>query len=404
MKYQDLQTSSVNYYCIYHVSYLKIYGDGFIRVPSFCCQKMLLSWLFYTSSHALPCCQLIYKRGGESSQTTNLSSPTEMPLLDTTENEYIEEILNDRIEVVPIEADFEYKGNFTDYRLPPLRNWLKPLQDTVFSKDEQEFQLSCLNGTVNDSIPSEYKNIGDASTTLLDINAIPDSIHIVGQLRNLTTVNQVWEEYTTGINGQPSIKSLDELFGVRWRDPNAQRLFYHGRRKIYDYIINEINNGKSEQDAVSALESFRIQKQWELSQLQCHLKQIAAAKKVSSQEPIPTFKQSRNLVTVFEAWQEYAYGFDGNPSVKSMDEKYKSIWRMQVADRHHYSRRKKLYSAIQKLIDGGMPEFEALKKLETIRLLRNWTLFELQNNIESAMNAALDTNLWNPSQLPVLNL
>lgn len=57
--------------------------------------------------------------------------------------------------------------------------------------------------------------------------------------RAVHTIPELWQEWTVGLQGQPSIERLDELYGSRWRSGPSkapERQFY-SRRKV---LITEI--------------------------------------------------------------------------------------------------------------------------------------------------------------------
>ena len=46
---------------------------------------------------------------------------------------------------------------------------------------------------------------------------VQESIPQYKMQRGLKTIKEIWDEYTVGLKGQPSIKSLDERYGASWR-------------------------------------------------------------------------------------------------------------------------------------------------------------------------------------------
>ena len=91
----------------------------------------------------------------------------------------------------------------------------------------------------------------------------------------------------------------------------------------------------------------------------------------------------RNLKTVPQAWQEYKYGLNGSPSIETMIANFGLSWLTSRADDSYYHKRRKLYSYIQKAIDGGQSEVDVVHQLEKIRIEQNWTLSTLQDNFSS---------------------
>jgi hypothetical protein len=57
--------------------------------------------------------------------------------------------------------------------------------------------------------------------------------------RTIQTIPELWQEWTVGLQGQPSIEKLDELYGSRWRSgPTAasERQFYSRRKTLITEI------------------------------------------------------------------------------------------------------------------------------------------------------------------------
>lgn len=52
--------------------------------------------------------------------------------------------------------------------------------------------------------------------------------------RKLTSVEEVRQEYATGLIGKPSVKLLEETFGARWRTQEKETRFFSRRKQFYD--------------------------------------------------------------------------------------------------------------------------------------------------------------------------
>jgi hypothetical protein len=53
--------------------------------------------------------------------------------------------------------------------------------------------------------------------------------------RTVQTIPELWQEWTVGLQGQPSIERLDELYGSSWRSGPAaasERQFYSRRKTL----------------------------------------------------------------------------------------------------------------------------------------------------------------------------
>ncbi|KAI5791863.1 transcriptional activator of glycolytic enzymes-domain-containing protein, partial [Geopyxis carbonaria] len=54
--------------------------------------------------------------------------------------------------------------------------------------------------------------------------------------RSVTSVPQLWQEWQSGLDGQPSVRSLEDTHGPRWRTSQADRKFYSRRKVVIDKI------------------------------------------------------------------------------------------------------------------------------------------------------------------------
>ncbi len=57
--------------------------------------------------------------------------------------------------------------------------------------------------------------------------------------RTVQTIPELWQEWTVGLQGQPSIERLDELYGSSWRSGSAaasERQFYSRRKTLITEI------------------------------------------------------------------------------------------------------------------------------------------------------------------------
>ena len=86
--------------------------------------------------------------------------------------------------------------------------------------------------------------------------------------RGLKTIAQIWQEYKYGINGQPSIESLNKQYGSMWRADSRENKFYSLRNHIYKAILKSIQGGKSEHEAIQDLETMMVSKGLTLTMLQ----------------------------------------------------------------------------------------------------------------------------------------
>ncbi|ODV96455.1 hypothetical protein PACTADRAFT_2748 [Pachysolen tannophilus NRRL Y-2460] len=79
-------------------------------------------------------------------------------------------------------------------------------------------------------------------------------------LKQITSIRQIWDEYAYGLNGEPSIKSLQMKFKTKWRYPEDASTFKR-RKRIYKAIEIAMMNGMTEEKAISELENHRLAKE-----------------------------------------------------------------------------------------------------------------------------------------------
>jgi hypothetical protein len=95
--------------------------------------------------------------------------------------------------------------------------------------------------------------------------------------RGITTIPDLWREWTVGLGGQLSVEALDERWGSRWRrGPEFQ--FYSRRKVIIDEIKRLVAGGKEAIDVVDSLEEQRLRSKASLSQVINALKAAAKAR------------------------------------------------------------------------------------------------------------------------------
>lgn len=72
----------------------------------------------------------------------------------------------------------------------------------------------------------------------------------------------VWKEWTDGINGGPSVRSLNASWGDKWRTgTKAATMAYSRRNTIWNFIIETANKLKvPEESIVAKMEVFRLEK------------------------------------------------------------------------------------------------------------------------------------------------
>jgi hypothetical protein len=95
--------------------------------------------------------------------------------------------------------------------------------------------------------------------------------------RGVTTILDLWREWTVGLGGQLSVEALDERWGSRWRC-GAEFQFYSRRKVIIDEIKRLVAGGREAIDVVDSLEEQRLRSKASLSQVINALKAAAKAR------------------------------------------------------------------------------------------------------------------------------
>ena len=208
---------------------------------------------------------------------------------------------------------------------------------------------------------------------------------VYGLCRNLTTVAEVWEEYKNGSNNNPSVESLVQQYGTKWIKSDREARYYYGRKRIYDYILNAVTNGTSEEAAVNGLEGLRLGNNWSLSTLQFNIPSLSIDESTGNLNPIkPIYQLSRNLKTVANVWEEYKNGLNGGPSVESIVQQYGTTWLNTDTERKYYRYRKKIYDYILNAVGSGKSEKDAVNELEEFRIAKGWSIYVLQGKMSVA--------------------
>ena len=197
--------------------------------------------------------------------------------------------------------------------------------------------------------------------------------------RNLSTVSEVWQEYKYGIYGHPSVESIISAYGVGCLNSTTNISYYYNRKKIYDFITKAIRNSKSAVEVVNELENLRVDKKWTLSMLQDNIRLVRFDEsygKLTLDKPV--FQLLRNLTSVYEVWQEYKYGLNGNPSVESIVKMSGTGWIKSQNERRFYNERCMLYDFILNATRHGRPDIEVVTELEQLRVNSKISLRKFQ--------------------------
>lgn len=95
--------------------------------------------------------------------------------------------------------------------------------------------------------------------------------------RGITTIPDLWREWTVGLGGQLSVEALDERWGLRWRR-GIEFQFYSRHKVIIDEIKRLVAGGREAVEVVDSLEEQRLGSKASLSQVINALKAAAKAR------------------------------------------------------------------------------------------------------------------------------
>jgi hypothetical protein len=82
--------------------------------------------------------------------------------------------------------------------------------------------------------------------------------------RTITTVPELWREWTAGLGGYPSVQSLEDRYGAAWRPSQKERVFFCRRKVIIDEIRTRHAQGEAIPAAVEGVELVRRRAQLSL--------------------------------------------------------------------------------------------------------------------------------------------
>ncbi len=85
--------------------------------------------------------------------------------------------------------------------------------------------------------------------------------------RAISTVPQLWREWTVGLGGGPSVQGLEDMYGPRWRPKHSEQVMYGRRKVIIDEIRGRQARGITAGAAVEAVELIRQRGQLSLYRL-----------------------------------------------------------------------------------------------------------------------------------------
>lgn len=126
----------------------------------------------------------------------------------------------------------------------------------------------------NLSQPRAPKTTGDheaeaAASSCTDVGASRYTMN-----RSVKSVTRLWQEWFMGINGQPSIKSLEEK-GSEWRKEEKERVYFSKRRNIIR-LVQEFSQTQrlSKEDVIGMIDEIIETKKKSLNWIGTHTKEV----------------------------------------------------------------------------------------------------------------------------------
>ena len=96
-----------------------------------------------------------------------------------------------------------------------------------------------------------------------------------------------------------------------------------------------------------------------------------------------TLTPLRTIKTLFNLWNEYIVGINGNKPAKSFNSTERGLVR------YKYCRRKKFWSAVEKLMETGLTSHEAITRMEVVYARNNATMYQTLLRIGKDKNLTL---------------
>ncbi|RKO83415.1 transcriptional activator of glycolytic enzymes-domain-containing protein [Blyttiomyces helicus] len=94
------------------------------------------------------------------------------------------------------------------------------------------------------------------------------------------------------------------------------------------------------------------------------------------------YTMSKTITTITQAWREYRYGLEGRPSIREMEASHKG-WRTPNTKAQRFCRRRPVWIEIERRMEGGMSEEEAVQALEDERVQRKESLFKCAERLKT---------------------
>ncbi|CCC69983.1 hypothetical protein NCAS_0D04020 [Naumovozyma castellii] len=127
----------------------------------------------------------------------------------------------------------------------------------ILSASKDLNSINTGNGVGNNSVNGESKanamvNRGDVE---MNDSTRPDLNYTL--IKAPSSVRTIWVEYLYGVNGNPSIRFLEEKYGNKWRLMRNKKTFSR-RKRLYKFILNGIEKGKTADEMIDILEERRV--------------------------------------------------------------------------------------------------------------------------------------------------
>jgi hypothetical protein len=84
--------------------------------------------------------------------------------------------------------------------------------------------------------------------------------------RQISTIPQLWQEWTSGLGSGPSVLSLDSRYGTKWRSQSKETKMYSRRKRVIDGVKGV---------------ATRIGISWDASVILCETKRLGKGKSIA---------------------------------------------------------------------------------------------------------------------------
>ena len=116
--------------------------------------------------------------------------------------------------------------------------------------------------------PEPPEDVDNAGPVLNPIAGVPQ----FRLSRDITTVTEVWREWTEGLEGKPPIQDLEDQYKAAWRKYPGEKVFFCRRKLIVDEVKSLIAGGMPENAAVNRMEAKRLDHNLSLRKLHDFIK------------------------------------------------------------------------------------------------------------------------------------